>query len=108
MSQEELKAGIAREALKVCNGRLTMSSATISESMGRSIKAQLEWLVAFFEGHHQAERGKLRQLTFGHYAAREIEDVDPEFAKALFRAFYVADRTAAGLKCDLTVLVLDG
>ena len=46
-----------------------------------SIKTQLEWLLDFFEGRNE-ERRRLRALTFGHYAAREIDERDDEFVDA--------------------------
>ena len=106
MSQEDIKASITREALAVCDERLASGAAPVPETMMRSIQAQLEWLIEFYEGR-SAERNKLHTLTFGHYAAREIEDADPAFARCLYRAFYAASRTAAGLKFDPAVLGLE-
>jgi hypothetical protein len=103
MSQEELKARITREALRVCDERMTTGSFSVPEPMMQSIQAQLSWLIDFFEGR-STERDKLHKLTFGHFAAREIEDSDPELTDALYKAYYVASQTAAGLKIDLAVL----
>ena len=106
MSQEDIKATVTREALAVCEERLASGAAPVADAVMRSIQAQLEWLIEFYEGR-SAERNKLHTLTFGHYAAREIEDIDPAFARYLYRAFYAASRTAAGLKLDLAVLGLE-
>ena len=106
MSQEELKAQIAREALDICDRRIAMDSLPAPEAMMQSIRAQLAWLIEFFEGR-STERNKLHTLTFGHYAAREIEGSDPEFTAALHKAYYVASRTASGLKVDPAVLGAD-
>ena len=106
MSQEELKAKITRQALEICIERLATNTATVPEPMMRSIQAQLEWLINFYEGR-SAERNRLHELTFGHIAAREIEDSDPEFTDALNKAYYVASRTASGLKLDTAVLGTD-
>ncbi|WP_372588613.1 immunity protein Tsi6 family protein [Pseudoalteromonas xiamenensis] len=60
---------------------------------------QLQFSVDFFEGRNN-EHAKLHTLNFGHLAVREIEDSDPTFAHLRKIAFYVADRTAHGLKLD--------
>lgn len=106
MSQEDIKAGVTRQALALCKDRLASGRPPVPEPMMLSIQAQLEWLIDFYEGR-SAERNKLHTLTFGHFAAREIEDADPEFTNALYCAFYAASRTAAGLKVDLAVLGLE-
>jgi hypothetical protein len=106
VSQEELKAQVAKEALRICNMRMTTDTSPVPEAMMQSIQSQLAWLIEFFEGR-STERNKLHALTFGHYAAREIEDSDPEFAAALHKACYVANRTGSGLKIDPTVIGAD-
>jgi len=106
VSQEDIKADLTREALLLCGNRLSSGALPAPEPMLLSIKAQLEWLIEFYEGR-SAERARLHQLTFGHLAAREIEDSDPELARALHRAYYAASRTAAGLKLELSVLGLE-
>ena len=106
MSQEKLKAQVAREALEICNSRIATGSSPAPEAMMESIRAQLTWLIEFFEGR-STERNKLHALTFGHYAAREIEGSDPELTAALHKAYYVASRTASGLKVDPAVIGAD-
>ena len=104
MSQEELKAAVTQQALDMCNLRIRQNSTVALPGMLASIKAQLEWQVAFFEGRKASERNRLHQLVYGHYAVRELDERDNEFIDALTKAFYVASRTAAGLKVDEKVL----
>jgi hypothetical protein len=99
MSQEEFKARIAKKALVACKGRIRSSSRIASPEILESIQSQLEWLVSYFEGHSQ-DRNKLKDLVFGHYAAREIDERDEEFINLLADAYYVASMTAKGLKID--------
>jgi hypothetical protein len=106
MSQEDIRADIARKALELCRDRMKHNPNIAVPGMLESILAQLEWLVAFFEGRN-SERNRLHTLVFGHYAAREIDERDEEFVQALHNASYVASRTASGLKIDLKVLGYD-
>lgn len=106
MSQEELKAEIARKALDLCNKRIRDKVPVALPQILDSTRIQLEWLVAYFEGKN-SERQKLFKLTFGHYAAREMDESDSEFISALGMANYVAQRTAEGLKLDMKVLYGD-
>jgi len=99
MSQEEIKIDICQHALKVLESNQNHLTLQISES----IEAQLLWLISYFKGEC-SDRQKLYDLTFGHYAAREIDPRDTELISALNRAFYVADRTRMGLKLDLKIL----
>ena len=69
----------------------------------KSIRSQLKWLVSYFEGMN-CEREKLNTLVFGYYAAREVAESDEEFTNALYKAAYVADQTAKGLKIDHRVI----
>jgi len=106
MSQERLKAEIAKKALEICEDRImSKSGVALPEIMG-SIQVQLEWLVSYFEGKN-SEREKLKTLVFGHYALREVDESDEEFIGALSKAYYVADQTSKGLKIDLKVIVGD-
>ena len=106
MSQEDIKAQDARRALDLCNDRIKNNPNIAIPGMLESIRAQLEWLVSYFEGRN-GDRAKLRTLVFGHYAARELDEPDEVFIQALSNANYVASRTAAGLKIDLKVLGYD-
>ena len=103
MSQEDLKAALTRHALALCMQRLGSGSASVPTRMLQSVQVQLEWLIEFYEGR-STDRATLRELTFGHIAAREMEGTDPELVNALHRAYYAASRTAAGLKLDMAVL----
>jgi hypothetical protein len=103
MSQEDIKAEVARKALELCNDRIKNNPSIAVPGILESIRVQLEWLVSFFEGRN-SDRAKLRTLMFGHYAARELDERDEVFIQALNKANYVASRTAAGLMVDLKVL----
>lgn len=103
MSQETLKADIAKKALELCNDRIRNNNPVALPWMLDSIKTQLEWLVAYFEGRNN-ERENLRKLVFGHYAVRELDERDVEFIDALTKAYYVASKTADGLKVDESIL----
>lgn len=63
----------------------------------QSCVAQLEYLAGVVEGR-DLDRGRLREMTIGVYAAKEFEASDPDFASALFAAFAIADRMSRGLK----------
>ena len=77
---------------------------TLWRYLGCSIlKTQLEWLVSYFEGRNN-ERENLRKLVLGHYAVRELDERDVEFIDALTKAYYVASKTADGLKVDESIL----
>jgi hypothetical protein len=106
VSQTELKANVARKALKLCIDRIGGKSKVALPEILDSIQVQLEWLVSYFEGESD-DRDKLGTLVFGHYAAREIDERDKEFVDSLFNAAYVADQTARGLKIDLKVIEND-
>ena len=99
MSQEAIKANVVRKAHVLCNDRINHNPNIAIPGILESIRTQLEWLVAFFEGHNN-ERNKLHELMFSHYAARELDERDDEFINALYKANYVASKTAAGLKID--------
>lgn len=103
MSQEDIKAEVARKALALCRERIASKSNVALPHILDSTQKQLEWLVEFFEGNN-AERHLLRELSFGHFAVREMNESDTEFINALTKAYYVAARTASGLKIDLSVL----
>lgn len=103
MSQEALKAEVTRKALELCYDRIRSRRHIALPEILESIKNQLEWQLDFFEGRN-SERVKLRKLVYGHYAARELDEEDQEFITALGKAFYVASRTAEGLKIDETLV----
>ncbi len=98
MSQESIKAKLCNDALFAAKGKIENCSNSLLP-MYQSIENQLQFLVDFFEGKTN-EHAKLHTLNFGYLAVREIEDNDPKFAHLLKVAFYVADKTANGLKLD--------
>lgn len=61
---------------------------------------QLEYVKAVFEGT-QEDKSKLHQLSIGAIASKEFEENDPELARALKDAYYVAIQSARGLKIKL-------
>ena len=102
MDSKHILTQYSKKALALCCDRIDQRPVATPQIL-ESIRLQLEWLVAFGEGR-EANRERLHTLTFGHYAAREIEDLDVEFADALFKASYVADQIRGGLKVDPQVL----
>lgn len=98
MSQESIKAKLCNYALLIAKAKVASNSNSLLP-MYQSIENQLQFLVDFFEGKNN-EHAKLHTLNFGHLAVREIEDNDPKFTHSLKVAFYVADKTANGLKLD--------
>lgn len=99
VSNEDIKAAVCKEALATLSER----STAIIPQLRESIEAQLEWLIDYFEGRTN-ERKRLFELTFGHYAAREIDPREERLVDALNNAFYVAVKTREGLKIDLKLL----
>ncbi|MGJ3257113.1 MAG: immunity protein Tsi6 family protein [Alcanivorax sp.] len=99
MSNEDIKATVCKEALEA----LSDSNGAIAPQLRESIEAQLRWLIDYFEGR-TGERKRLFDLTFGHYAAREIDPREGRLIDALNKAFYVAVKTREGLKIDLKLL----
>ncbi|AZF13697.1 immunity protein Tsi6 family protein [Pseudomonas sp. R3-18-08] len=61
---------------------------------------QLDYVKAVFEGS-ETDKSKLHQLSIGAIASKEFEENDPELARALKDAFYVAIQSARGLKIQL-------
>lgn len=47
------------------------------------------------------DRSRLHQITIGSVAVKEFDETDPELARALKHAHYVAVQTGRGLKIDL-------
>ena len=67
--------------------------------MYNSIVQQLEFLSNYLAGN-DTDRTKLMNLMFGVYAAKELEETDPDFANILGKAFYVASQKKKGLRVD--------
>ncbi|MFJ4065652.1 immunity protein Tsi6 family protein [Pseudomonas sp. NPDC089996] len=61
---------------------------------------QLDYIKAVFEGR-EPDKSKLHQLSMGAIASKEFEENDPELARALKDAYYVAIQSARGLKIQL-------
>ncbi len=99
MSHEDIKAAVCKEALVALHDYRNALTTQLFEST----ELQLKWLVDYFEGR-SVERKKLFELTFGHYAVREIDPRHEALVEALNRAFYVAVKTREGLKVDLKLL----
>ncbi len=102
MAQENIKIDICNQAIET----LKLNRSVLQPQLFDSIEKQLEWLISYFEGTSN-ERSKLFELTFGHYAAREIDPRERDLVDALNKAFYVAVQTRKGLKLELSVLGID-
>ncbi|TDF86152.1 immunity protein Tsi6 family protein [Pseudomonas sp. H9] len=61
---------------------------------------QLNYVKAVFEGR-ESDKSNLHQLSIGAIASKEFEESDPELARALKDAYYVAVQSARGLKIQL-------
>lgn len=89
------------DALETVNGALDIARARLAEvpsfSLYSSIVAQLEYLAAVVGGVEK-DRSRLKEIVIGHYGAREFEESDPEFARALKDAQLIASKMAKGLK----------
>tara|TARA_Y100001968_G_C19449010_1_gene767249 strand:- start:2512 stop:2820 length:309 start_codon:yes stop_codon:yes gene_type:complete len=99
VSDEDIKAVVCKVALAT----LAVASSKVVPQLRESIEVQLKWLVDYFEGRSN-ERRLLFELTFGHYAAIEIDPREEKLIGALNKAFYVAVRARDGLKIDLKLL----
>lgn len=62
-----------------------------------SIVTQLEYLVGVLDGTEK-NRTRLKDIMIGRYGAMEFEETDPEFARALMAAQFVATKMLEGLK----------
>ena len=102
MTQENVKIDICNQAIET----LKLNRSVLRPQLFDSIEKQLEWLISYFEGTSN-ERSKLFELTFGHYAAREIDPRERDLVDALNKAFYVAVQTRRGLKLELSELGID-
>lgn len=91
------------EPIKAVEIALALASARLAETpsfgLYQSIHAQLTCLLSVLNGSER-NRGLLKEINFGVYAAKEFEASDPEFAKALSLAFWVATQLSKGLKVE--------
>ena len=70
------------------------------EPMYNSIVQQLIFLRNIITGSEK-DKAKLWKLTFGMYATKEFEAIDPIFEDRLGDAFYIASQIRKGLKVKL-------
>jgi hypothetical protein len=61
---------------------------------------QLNYIKAVFEGVEK-DKSRLHHLTVGSIASKEFEENDPDLARALKDAYYVAIQSGRGLKIKL-------
>lgn len=61
---------------------------------------QLAYVKAVFDGVEK-DKSKLHHLSIGAIASKEFEENDPELARALKDAYYVAIQSGRGLKIKL-------
>jgi hypothetical protein len=88
-------------ATEVIEKALTLARARLDDAPGFqlfvSTVAQLEYLLSVVNGAEK-DRSRLKDIIVGHFAVREFEESDPEFAKALNAAQFIASQAAKGLK----------
>ncbi|AFO48312.1 MULTISPECIES: immunity protein Tsi6 family protein [Pseudomonas] len=65
-----------------------------------TIVDQLKYIRAVFDGTEK-DKSKLHRLTIGAVASKEFEENDPELARVLKDAYYVAIQSARGLTIQL-------
>lgn len=65
-----------------------------------TIVDQLKYIRAVFDGTEK-DKSKLHRLTIGAIASKEFEENDPELARVLKDAYYVAIQSARGLTIQL-------
>lgn len=65
-----------------------------------TIVDQLKYIRAVFDGTEK-DKSKLHRLTIGALASKEFEENDPELARVLKDAYYVAIQSARGLTIQL-------
>ncbi len=85
---------------KAINLTVLRNKACPSNPLYGMLLNQLDYVKAVFEGHEQ-DKSKLHQLSIGAIASKEFEENDPELARALKDAYYVAIQSARGLKIQL-------
>lgn len=81
-------------ALELARARL--STAPTFEIFASAV-AQLEYLSSVLCGD-ETDRSRLKNIIVGHFAVREFEESDPEFAEALIAAQAIASKVAKGLR----------
>nr|WP_254071741.1 immunity protein Tsi6 family protein [Kosakonia sacchari] len=87
-------------ATKRCQDIENNQTANSLVPMYQSIAAQLKYLKDVVNGTEK-DKSKLRELTFGIYAAKEFESSDEVFFERLTDAFYIASQIRKGLKVQL-------
>ncbi|MBJ7310786.1 immunity protein Tsi6 family protein [Rugamonas sp. CCM 8940] len=82
------------KALELARARLNTAPAF---EIFSSIVKQLEYFLAVLNGNER-DKSRLKNIIVGHFAVREFEESDPEFAKALIAVQTIASKMAKGLK----------
>lgn len=62
-----------------------------------SVKNQLNYLIQLSDGM-EADRAQLSTIIIGHYAAREFEESDPEYASLLRKCQYEVEVLKTGVR----------
>ncbi|WP_143133532.1 immunity protein Tsi6 family protein [Pseudoduganella namucuonensis] len=88
-------------AIEEIENALTLARVRLDEApdfeLFVSTVAQLEYLLSVVKGDER-DRSRLKDIIVGHFAVREFEENDPEFAQALNAAQFIASKAARGLK----------
>ncbi len=87
-------------AIEIVNNALSLAQARLHAAptveIFSSIVAQLEYMIRVLGGGE--DKSRMKDIIVGHYAVREFEESDPEFADALNQAQTIASKMAKGLK----------
>ena len=65
-----------------------------------SCEKQLHYIKSIVD-KTETDKSRLKDLTIGMYSAKEFDDTDPELAKVLGEAYYIANQIKRGLKVVL-------
>ncbi|MBV6320918.1 immunity protein Tsi6 family protein [Duganella violaceipulchra] len=82
------------KALELARARL--NTAPNFEIFSSAV-TQLEYVLAVLNGNER-DKSRLKNIIVGHFAVREFEESDPEFAEALMTVQALAAKMAKGLK----------
>ena len=87
-TQAELPALVV-QGLALVELRLSKDAGT---GLYGSIRNQLRWIEGALASTEPPDPERLDALLLGHYAARELENTDPELADVLFAVQYLVNR----------------
>jgi hypothetical protein len=87
-TQEQLPALVA-QGLALVESRLSKDAGS---GLYGSIHNQLRWIEGALAASEPPDPERLDALLLGHYAARELENTDPEVADVLFAVQYLVNR----------------